>query len=94
MVSDAPADTVAIVCRVLAEVANDPGIDASTRLAIDSLQALQVLVELEKRFDLEIDELEIFDGWFDTPSLIAEYLEGLRQRRGEAAAEIPRSAVS
>jgi acyl carrier protein len=93
-VSDPAAETVAIVRQVLVEVANDPGIEETTQLAIDSLQALQVLVELEKQFDLEIDELEIFDGWFDTPRLIAEYLERLRQRRGEGAADLPRSAVS
>jgi acyl carrier protein len=93
-VSQDAADTVAVVRQVVADVANDPSIEAATQLAIDSLQALQVLVELEKLFDVEIDELEIFDGWFDTPKLIAEYLERLQQRRGEAASGVPRSAVS
>lgn len=83
-----------VVREVVADIAEDPGIEATTQLAIDSLQALQVLVELEKRFDVEIDEIEIFTDSFDTPELIARYLDRLLRRRSEAAAGAPQSAAS
>jgi len=67
----------AAVLRILREIGEDSGIELSTRLQLDSIQALRVLIELEKHFDLEIDEEQIFDGWFDTGELICRYMAQL-----------------
>jgi acyl carrier protein len=88
------AETLTIVRQVVADVTEDPGVEATAQLGIDSLQALQVLIELENRFDVEIDEIEIFGAWFDTPELIATYLDQLLRRRREAAAGVPQPAAS
>ena len=67
----------AAVLRILREIGENSGIELSTRLQLDSIQALRVLIELEKHFDLEIDEEQIFDGWFDTGELICRYMAQL-----------------
>jgi len=67
----------AVVLRVLREIGEDPGIELNTQLHLDSIQALRVLIELEKHFDVEIDEEQIFDGWFDTGELICRYMAQL-----------------
>ncbi len=74
------ADTLEVVRQVLAEVTSDAGFDPMVPLQVDSLQALKVLVELETRLDVEIDELELFAGWFETGVKIAQYLDQLLGR--------------
>src|SRR5207302_11391512 len=64
----------AAVLRIRREIGEDSGIELSTRLQLDSIQALRVLIELEKHFDLEIDQEQIFHGWFDTGELICRYM--------------------
>lgn len=74
-----------IVLRVVRDAGQDSAIGAETQLDLDSIQALRVLIELERHFDVEIDEDEIFDGWFNTPELICQYVERLAAARVVAA---------
>jgi len=71
------SSTAVVVTKILRDVTEDADMQLSTPLQVDSLQALRILVELEKHFDIEIDENEIFDGWFDTGQRIAAYIERL-----------------
>ena len=76
----AASDTLAVVRQVLVAVTTDETLDLTAPLRVDSLQALKVLVELEKRFEVEIDEVEMFADWFGTGDKIAQYLDRLLNR--------------
>lgn len=82
----AAPNTADVVRAILAKVALQADISLQEPLRVDSIQALRVLVELEKRFGVEIDEDDIFDGWFDTGERIAAYVERLVARRDGAGA--------
>src|SRR5438034_10059353 len=77
----------AAVLRILREIGEDSGLELSTRLQLDSIQALRVRIQLEKHFDLEIDEEQIFDGWFDTDALTCWHMTKLAS--GTPAATLP-----
>jgi acyl carrier protein len=81
MVARSP-DTLQVVRDVLVEVTDDPAMAGAERLQVDSLQALRILIELENRLEVEIDEVAMFsEGWFETPEGIVEYLDRLRAER-------------
>ena len=66
------------VQRILADATEGEQYAPDQRLQIDSRQGLRVLLELEKRFDLEIDETVMLDeGWLETAGRIATYVDRL-----------------
>ena len=70
--------TLPAVQRILTDVTEGEQYAPDQRLQIDSLQGLRVLLELEKRFDLEIDETVMLDeGWLETAGRIATYIDRL-----------------
>jgi acyl carrier protein len=72
------SDTLSTVQGILADVTEGERHAPDQRLQIDSLQGLRVLLELEKRFDLEIDETVMLDeGWLETAGRIATYIDRL-----------------
>jgi acyl carrier protein len=72
------SDTLSTVQGILADVTEGERYAPEQRLQIDSLQGLRVLLELEKRFDLEIDETVMLDeGWLETAGRIATYIDRL-----------------
>lgn len=72
------SETLPAVQRILADVTEGEQYAPDQRLQIDSLQGLRVLLELEKRFDLEIDETVMLDeGWLETAGRIATYIDRL-----------------
>lgn len=73
--------TLPAVQHILADVTEGEQYAPDQRLQIDSLQGLRVLLELEKRFDLEIDETVMLDeGWLETAGRIATYIDRLLER--------------
>lgn len=72
------SETERTVRQIIAEVTEDEAIGEADRLQVDSLQALRILIEIENRFGVEVDEVTMFnEGWFETPPSIAEYLDRL-----------------
>ena len=56
-------------------------LDESTRLieyglGVDSVSTMEMIVALEKEFDIEIDESEVDPRIFSTMSSVAEYVSG------------------
>ncbi len=77
--------TLPVVQRILADVTEGHRYGPDDRLQIDSLQGLRVLLELEKRFDVEIDETVMLDeGWLETAGRIVVYIDRLLAQPVEA----------
>jgi acyl carrier protein len=74
-------DWVAQVLRELSLVAPAAAVDETTGLlgrgiGIDSMEALQLVVAAEARFDLTVDESELRPEHFRTVGSFADFLEG------------------
>lgn len=62
------------VLDILSEEIKDTNLDFNAKIDLSSIQILKVLANIEKKFQIEVDDKYVFHGLFSSGEILSSYI--------------------